>query len=181
MAIGRHQCKNAWHLDYKGWISVCLDEALIALEESFFDLTDAQMRAFPIKGRNNISWIVMHTLQNLDEYTNLQGGPRPFPHEERWDLWQCRPEQRPKPGDVFPPAEQMLRWLYEIRARAEAILAGLDEPYLREKPGDHWPGDRADFYKRTILHAMAHVRQIWLLRGALGLTDGKSWPQQHYA
>jgi hypothetical protein len=44
-----------------------------------------------------------------------------------------------------------------------------------------WPGNRGDFLKRTIFHTMAHVRQIWLLRGALGLTDGKSWPQQHYA
>jgi hypothetical protein len=39
----------------------------------------------------------------------------------------------------------------------------------------------SDAYMRTICHTMAHVRQIWLLRGALGLTDGKSWPRQHWA
>jgi hypothetical protein len=31
------------------------------------------------------------------------------------------------------------------------------------------------------MNTAAHVRQIWLLRGALGLTDGKAWPQQHWA
>ncbi len=36
-------------------------------------------------------------------------------------------------------------------------------------------------YMWTIFHTMAHSRQIWLLRGALGLTDGRSWPQQHWA
>ena len=39
----------------------------------------------------------------------------------------------------------------------------------------------ADFYLRTVLHANSHVRQIWLLRGLLGLGDPKSWPQQHWS
>jgi hypothetical protein len=183
MAIGKHQCKNAWDLDYKGWIAVCLDEALTALEESFFDLTDEQMRAFAIPGRNNIAWIVMHAMQNLDEYTNLEAQAKTFEHEPRWSLWNCTPEQRPKRGDSFPSKEQMMKWLGSLRQRAEATLQRVDEEFLRSKtpPEWRWPGNRADFYKRTIFHTMAHVRQIWLLRGALGLTDGKSWPQQHYA
>jgi hypothetical protein len=183
MAIGKHQCKNAWDLDYKGWIAVALDESLTALEESFHDLDDEQMRAFPIPARNNIAWIVMHALQNLDEYTNLEAQPTTFEHEYRWNLWNCKPEQRPQPGDWFPAREQMMQWVRAIRQRAEATLGRVDEAFLRSAtpPEGRWPGNRADFLKRTIFHTMAHVRQIWLLRGALGLTDGTSWPQQHYA
>ena len=29
-------------------------------------------------------------------------------------------------------------------------------------------------------HTMAHVRQIWLMRGAMGLTDKDGWPVQHW-
>src|SRR5690242_11698937 len=95
MSIGKHQCKNIWSLDYKQWIQVGLDEALTALEESFQDLNDEQIRSFPIPGRNNIAWIVMHALQNLDEYSNLEAEPTTFAHERRWNLWNCKPEERP--------------------------------------------------------------------------------------
>ena len=27
---------------------------------------------------------------------------------------------------------------------------------------------------------MAHIRQIWFLRGAMGLTGKDGWPRQHY-
>ena len=34
---------------------------------------------------------------------------------------------------------------------------------------------------RATWHVMTHVRQIWLLRGVLGLTDAGGWPEQHWA
>ncbi len=37
----------------------------------------------------------------------------------------------------------------------------------------------ADFYLRTIYHTQCHIRQIWLLRGALGMASGP-WPDQHW-
>jgi hypothetical protein len=40
---------------------------------------------------------------------------------------------------------------------------------------------RADAFVRATCHAMAHVRQIWFLRGLLGLTDAEGWPEQHWA
>jgi len=60
MAIGRHECKTASNTHLKEAIAAGLDEALTALEECFFDLTDEQAWAFPIPGRNNVAWIVMH-------------------------------------------------------------------------------------------------------------------------
>jgi hypothetical protein len=180
--IGRHQCKQAHKTDLKGAIAIGLDEVLTALEEAFYDLSDEQMRAFPIRGRNNVAWIVMHALQNLDEFTNVAHGGRPtFEHDRRWDLWACRDDERPKPGDRFPAQTKMIGWLKSLRATAQETLGRMDEPGLHRKPDGTWPGVVADMYMRTIWHTVAHTRQIWLLRGALGLTDGKSWPQQHWA
>jgi hypothetical protein len=183
MVIGKHACKDARKADsLKAAIKIALDDALTGLEESFCDLSDEQTRVFAIPGRNCIAWIVTHALQNLDEYTNLAHGGRPtFEHQQRWDLWECSPDERPKPGDPFPSQAQMMGWLRSIRATSERTLEGVDDARLVSKPDGHWPGNVAGFYMRTIFHTMAHVRQVWLLRGALGLTDGKSWPQQHWA
>lgn len=185
MAIGKHNPKTARQTDFRKAIAIGLDEAFIALEESFHDLNDAQLTAFPIADRGCIAWIVMHCLQNLDEYTNCshkQAEKWTFPHEWRWDLWQCREDERPKPGDSYPTTSQMVNWLQSLRATATEFLDSLDAAGLAGKPDDeHWPGNFADMYMRTIYHTMAHVRQIWLLRSALGLTSGGSWRRQHWA
>lgn len=39
----------------------------------------------------------------------------------------------------------------------------------------------ANAYIRTIMHTMAHVRQIRMLRGVMGLTGEQGWPLQHWA
>ena len=182
MVIGRHECRAARNTNLKQAIAIGLDEALTALEESFHDLTDEQLRAFPIDGRNCIAWGIMHTLQNLDEYTNLSRAGQPiFKHDDRWDLWGCSDERRPKPGDAFPSQTEMMEWLRSLRQLAECALERATQADLTAKPDEHWRGNLADMYMRTIYHTMAHVRQIWLLRGALRLTDGTSWPRQHWA
>jgi len=181
MVIGRHECKNALGTHLKGAIAIGLDEVLTALEESFHDLTDAEAQRFAIPGRNNIAWTVMHGLENLDgNAVGAQTGQRVFASERRWDLWECQPEERPKPGDPFPAVEEMLERLRRIRAAAETAIRQASEESLAEPVGPHGK-IKADWYMRTICHTHAHVRQIWLLRGALGLTDGRTWAQQHWA
>jgi hypothetical protein len=44
-----------------------------------------------------------------------------------------------------------------------------------------WDRVSADAYMRTITHTNCHVRQIWMLRGVMGLTDKHGWPVQHWA
>jgi len=183
MAIGKHDCKVAGDTDLKQALAIGLDEALIALEESFHDLTDEQARSFPIPDRNNVAWIVMHCLDNLDDCAvGAQTGERIFPHEWRWDLWEAGPEERPKPGDPFPPVQEMLTRLQKIREAAMAALDRAEEKDLVAHTMSHpQKPARSDFYMRTVFHTVAHVRQVWLLRGALGLVDGQSWPRQHWA
>jgi hypothetical protein len=182
MVIGKHAPNVAHDTDFRGAIKVGLDEAFTSLEEAFHDLTDPQIQAFPVVGKYNIAWTVMHCLQNLEEYAcRAAGGSRCFKAEYRWDLWGAGPEQDPKPGDPFPTCSQMLHRLHVIRDAAMMLLAAKSAADLTNRSGDH-PIKRnlADFYMRTIYHTMAHVRWIWLLRGALGLATGP-WPEQHWA
>ena len=177
----KHKIKLAKDTTLKGAIEIGLDEALTALEESFHDLSDEQVWSFPIKGRNNIAWILMHTLMNLDIYAVLfqtgQGLTESW--GERWKYKAPRPE----PGEAFPSQRELVQTLHEVRDAAGPALSDAEEADLlgRRHSQDWWKGSAADAYMRTICHTMAHVRQIWLLRGALGLTDGATWPQQHWA
>ena len=183
--IGRHECGEATTSDLKEALAIGLDEALTALEESIRDLTDEQFRSFPIPARNNIAWIVMHCLQNLDTYANsFQTKESSFTHDRRWDLWDCRPDERPRPEDAFPSQQEALDLLRRTGATARLGLNSASrDDLLGRRHAHEWWGRKtsADAYLRTISHTQAHVRQIWLLRGALGLTDGKNWPQQHWA
>ena len=73
----------------------------------------------------------------------------------------------------------MLDCLQTIRTQTIEVLDALTSEDLR-KPVKDWWACASDSCMRTIWHTMAHVRQIWLLRGALGWREGQSWPHQHW-
>lgn len=190
MTIGKHECQLARGTDLHAAIRIGLDEATTALEESIYDLTDEQVMAFPVAGRNNIAWIVMHCLQNLDHYANTAATDdrdmpaRVLQHDDRYDLSQAPAEKRPKQGDVFPTVQQMLNMLNRVRDSAMSIVE--DRGPANVSRASHWsehePGVVADAYMRTIMHTMSHTRQIWALRGVMGLVDAdRQWPRQHWA
>lgn len=182
MAIGSHHCEIAGNTHLKEAVRIGLDECLTALEESFYDLSDEHVQSFPVAGKNNIAWIAMHCLDNLDgNAVGVHTGGRVTSHDERWGLWQCRPDERPKPGGLFPSVADMLDWLGRIRVAAMSALDDSSEGDMIAPAGDH-PSKplRSDWYMRTIYHTISHTRQIWLLRGALGLVEGP-WPEQHWA
>ncbi len=187
MTIGRHEPGQAKGTDLKGAIVILLDEALTALEESFHDLTDEQFWAFPIEGRHNIVTIVEHCIDSLDLYgCEVQAGEPVLQHEERFDIWNHSPEQlRDKMADL-PGVADVVERLRAIAATARKILDGQEAGVLQSlRPGTWW-ADQAertclDAYMRVTMHVMSHVRQIWLMRGAMGLTDKDGWPEQHWA
>ena len=182
MVIGKHAPLTAHDIDLKGAIRVGLEEAFTALEEAFHDLRDDQLWTFSVPGQNNMAWIIMHCLHNLDDYANgAAGGQRALEEEPRWDLWGAGADERPKPGDAFPTQQEMMASLVQVRDRAMANLGCLDEAALTDRWIPHpRKKSRADFYMRTIYHTMAHTRDLWLLRGAMSLASGP-WPQQHVA
>ena len=117
----------------------------------------------------------------VDLRGGIAGGERCMAYERRWDLWKCAPEDRPQPGDPFPTREAMMALLHQVRKAAQTTLDNLSEEALTARTVTHSiKKSRADFYMRAIYHAMSHLRQIWLLRGALGLAEGP-WPEQHWS
>ncbi|MFW6062361.1 MAG: DinB family protein, partial [Planctomycetota bacterium] len=187
MVIGRLEPGQAQQTDLKSACYIGLEEATTALEESFHDLTDEQISRQVFPDRHNICTLVMHCLHNLDVYAcRFQGGATCLAHDEQFDVWHHSPAELAETQHDLPGVEEILRQLRRLR---QAILYAIERASEAELRGaryaESWWTDQgrtaADAYMRTIYHTMAHVRQIWLMRGAMGLTDSDGWPEQHWA
>ncbi len=178
----------ARNMDLKKAMMMGLDEAHVALKEAYHDLTDEQFRAFSFEGRSNIATYVIHVLQQLDDFNgNLQyrrgiKGPvrdwHFFDWEERFNLWGLPDEKMPKPGDRFPTVKEVQAIHEQLY---EAIMGNMDamseEEFMSCGVG---PFPRlCDMYFRHIFHTNSHVRQIWFLRGLMGIST--RFPEQHFA
>lgn len=187
MPISRHTPREAVGTTFKTALAAALDEALMAIEEALTGLTDEQAWARPLKTRNSIGAIAMHVQDNLDTYAcHFQTGRPALVRDDRFDLWRL-PDGvlADQQGDV-PTVATMLQRLRDLRAEVERGLeTATNDSLLGPRSAEAWwrEGDRnaADAYVRTILHTASHVRQIWLLRGLLGLTDADGWPEQRWA
>jgi hypothetical protein len=184
-----HKPKQAWDTGLQESLSMALDEAFTALHESFGDLSDDDFGRYPIKGRHNVVTIVMHCLQQFDDFNGMllaklgkeaDYGYRFLQHEERFELWGVSQDKLPKPGDDFPGVGEVSEAWSKISNSVLENVHQLDEVALIAPAPARWPR-LCDPFFRAVFHTTAHIRQIWLLRGALGLTDGTSWPRQHWA
>ena len=187
MAIGKHEPIQSARTTLKGAVDALLDEALIALEESFHDLTDRQIHGKPLAGRHNIATLVGHLLMSMDMYAaHLAAGKMTMEHEPRFDIWTFSEEQlRDRQGNL-PTKDELLRRLRTLRDAALAYVKSAGETDLlsnRNLPDWYKARGRTqmDSILRLIGHVQAHVRQVWLYRGAMGLKDADGWPQHHLA
>ena len=188
MAIGNFQPRAARATSLKQSIAIGLDEALTALEESFYDLTDEQAWTCPLAGRHHVATLVMHMLENIDIHAcQYQTGELALEHEPRFDIWVERDPDLPARKQDAPSVARMRQRLQTLRAAVIAGLENVSEEDLlgpRRAVDTHWWTEHhrtsADAYARVTWHTMAHVRQIWALRGVMGALDEKGWPQQHY-
>ena len=131
----------------------------------------------------------MHSLLNLDlhgthslYYLLYDGDGEHNKYAVDWDRYgdQFYMDQQPQLGDSFPTVGRMLDYLEAVQRTTFEILDRLTEADLR-KPIRDWWQSASDACMRTIWHTMAHVRQIWLLRGLLGWNQEQAWPCQHWA
>ena len=188
MASGIHRAREAAGTNLKAAIAIALDESLTALQESVVGLTDEQFWSFPLQHRNNIVTLVEHCIQCLDLYScEAQGDDLTFEPEKRFDIFHFRPEElRPLMHDL-PTVELEKQRIAQLRQHIVTVLERLgNDDLLAPRRGCWWfdenPGKtRSDAYMRCIWHTKAHVRQIWLLRGLLGVRDEHGWPHQHWA
>jgi len=188
MVLGREEPKAAKGTDLKKAIAIGLDEAMTALEEAFYDLSEEQFWAFPLVGRHNIVTLAEHCLQCLDLYgCEVHGRALTFEPEQRFDIWHFSPEQLRAQMTDLPSVAAERERLAAVRAAVMGTLdAATPEDLARPHAPSWWFEEnpdrvRADAYLRAVFHTMAHIRQIWMLRGAMGLTDADGWPVQHWA
>lgn len=188
MAIGRFEPKQAIQTGLKEALAIGLDEAFTALDESLHGLADEQFWGFPLEHRHNIVALADHCLQCLDLYgCEVHGQDRTFEPEERFDIWQFSPEMlRPRMVDL-PSVQEVRQRLDAVRQAVTGVLDRTSAEELGKGNMASWWFEeqpdrvRADAFMRAVMHTMAHVRQIWHMRGLMGLTDEHGWPEQHWA
>ena len=169
-------------------LTIGLDEALTALEECFYDLTDEQAWAHAVPGRHNITTLVMHVLENADVHAcQYQTGKLVLEHEQRFNVWAQVETDAPERKQDLPTVAEMRRRLQQVRDVAMSGLEGATESDLfgpRCAVDTPWWTEHhrtsGSAYTRVTWHIMVHVRQIWAMRGAMGAIDEKGWPRQHY-
>ncbi len=187
MAEPGSETRLAVNTTLKGAITIGLDECMTALDESLQNMSDEQVWSYPLPDRHNVTTLVMHCQQNLDMHACFfQGGQWALAHEDRFNVW-ARPmeEVRAQMTDM-PTVAQMRQRLQALRAAIVHVLEqSSEQDLLGPRPGVEWftrfNRTAADAYMRTIMHTMAHVRQIWYLRGVMGLSDKDGFPYQHWA
>jgi hypothetical protein len=174
-------------MDIKKSMLMGLDECHISLKEAYADLDDDVFQCFAVEGHNNIATIVTHLLQQHDDFNAVLQRKRGMKvrhewrfmqHEERFELWGLPKAKLPKPGQSFPTvAETLANHQLIHKALIDNITAIPQEEFISAGVGQ-WPR-LCDMFFRATYHANAHVRQIWFLRGIMGIDKG--WPVQHYA
>lgn len=164
-----------------------LDECLTAMHEAVSDLTSEEFHSFPKGYDLNIVVHTMHCLQQVDDFNgNLQEilnrvlpyGWRHMEPESRYNLWGISREEWPKPGDTFPSVGEAVTFLDILHADLMKNIEDIDEDAFINRPAGKWPR-MCDMFFRAIYHLNSHIREIWMIRGILGVT--KRWPVQHYA
>jgi hypothetical protein len=183
-----YEPKTAKARGMKDVVFVAMDEAFTAFEECLHDLTDEQIWDSPIRERHSIGDLVEHSLLVIDMYLcQHQVGRMGMEHDYESNLYGKTVEEVRKVRKRKRSVGELLDGLRSIRdIAAEGLAAATEDDLLGPRCAEEWceqfGRNSLETYLRGIMHTNAHIRQIWLLRGALGLTerDKDGWPTQHY-
>ncbi len=157
-----------------------LEEARNELANALEELTKEHLAQVAVAGQNPIGWIVCHLIGNvqrflaepLTEQPLLPGNPR----LAEYTRYTAAP---PSPANPPPDLSSAIADLDDAYRAGIALIGALSENAL-DQPGPRWNRPRretvAENCVRVINHANAHIREIWLLRWALGARA--TWPHQ---
>ncbi len=178
----------ARNMDIGKAMRLAFRESMSGLREAYTDLTDEQFQRYVLPSRNNILSLVMHCLTQVDDYNGYlqwrRGASGPLrdwhflPVYERFDLWEMDGRIPSPTEDMLLPVSDVLTMHDTVEAAVLASFETLtEEDVLAPTEG---PCPRlCDWWFRVAYHQHAHVRQIWLMRGLLGVTT--RWPEQRFA
>jgi len=156
----------------------CRNEFADALE----GLSDDRLVARPVQGRNPIGWIVCHCMKNFDFFLYAtQTGKSVLTPAGQYGAFARYQERPPKEGNPPPDMSGLAEAADRVFAACIAAIEPLDESAFDEEAPYWMHVDEniehvAENCVRVINHSNAHLRQIWMLRGAMG--DTEHWPVQ---
>jgi len=151
------------------------------------DLTQSQLAARPIKGRNPIGWIVCHCLHNFDFFIYRQQIDKSLmTRDGKYGQLAVYGWDPPTEGNPAPDLDGLASAVDEVFGACIELIEALDEGAF-DSPAPYWHHENEEIRERdfesvagncvrVINHSNAHLRQIWMLRGALG--DSEHWPYQ---
>ena len=139
-------------------------------------LTPEQLATVPVAGkRNPIGWIICHCMRGLDFFLHKTlTGTHYMDGKEKFAAFQRYADRGPGPENPAPDLSGLAEACDELWAACIQCVETVPEDDL-DKPGPHWSGRGPETVAgncvRMINHHNAHLRAIWLLRGAMGETE----------
>jgi len=148
--------------------------------DALADLNQEQLANKYIGDHNTIGWIACHCLNTFDFFIHsyLTTKSLMFENEEymTFCVYASSPPNEDNPAPDFSGLNDAVNHIF---SKCIDLIEALDEDALG-KPAPYWEHEDLEFTDgkcvRVINHSNAHLRQIWMLRGAFG--DKDHWPVQ---
>ncbi|HUW55854.1 MAG TPA: DinB family protein [Planctomycetota bacterium] len=147
-------------------------------------LTSGQLAAVPVEGcRNPIGWMVCHCMRGLDFFIHgTLTGVNHMDGDAKFAPLQSYADKAPGPENPAPDLSGLAEACDDLWAACIACVEAVDEDDL-DRPGPHWSGRGTETVAgncvRMINHHNAHLRAVWMLRGAMG--GAEHYPHQRLA
>lgn len=159
-------------------IRECRNELLNAIA----GLSQEQLAARPMEGRRPTGWIVCHCLWSADFFLhNNLAGAHLLGAGSAWPALAAYGKQYITPDEPAPDFSLLPEMIREVLNKCAGLVEELGEPAL-DRPGPHWhwPNNRFESVSgnclRIVNHVNSHARQIWMLRGLMGVKS--HYPEQ---
>jgi hypothetical protein len=148
--------------------------------DALADLTQEQLTAKAIGDHNPIGWIVCHCISNFDFFIHERQTNKSIVADyEDYGIYTRYAWKPPTEENPPPDLTRAVNALDKVCEICIELIESLDEEAL-SNPAPYWHNENFESTTgnciRVINHSNAHLRQIWMVRGALGDTD--HWPVQ---
>jgi len=148
--------------------------------DALVDLTPEQLIARPLPDQNPIGWIVCHCLNNFDHFLyQVQTGGTLLSKGGKVESLARYAWHDPTADNPPPDLSSLPAAVEEVFGACIEVIERLDEEAL-DRPGPFWRHERYETAAancvRVVNHSNTHLRDVWMLRGALG--DRNHFPRQ---
>jgi hypothetical protein len=148
--------------------------------DALADLTQEQLAKKHIGDHNPIGWIACHCLNNFNFFIHYcQTKSSILSDGGVYEKLGAYGHEAPTEDNLPPDLSDLPDVVNKVFGVCIELIEALDEEDF-DKPALYWHHEHYESVAgncvRVINHSNAHLRQIWMLRGAFG--DNEHWPLQ---